>query len=335
MASKFKNASQDDVKKKLVELNKEEFNFNTLMLQGDTYWLYCNARRYWGTFHEALKEAGISLQDDIIKSDYGHKIDWWTFYDEWNQREYLAQLVKYMHEKGIDISAHGLKNSPYFDIYNDTLLLFGTYEALLSYVEIPRHKADRIGYPENKALMDSIIEMYLCNDLETRCKHLRRITSSGDQPIDKLSGDIAECPALVDGANIAYIKNVPSMENVYLIDKYLQDKGFQKENISFIFDAAFRYQADIGIEAFDRLLENDNRYCLAPAGEKADSTILAKAWELMKQDPQHPPVIITNDQYKDYFEHHPEHLKLAERKKGVTWTFILKKKEPVINFQEL
>ena len=79
-------------------------------------------------------------------------------------------------------------------------------------------------------------------------------------------------------------------------------------------------------------MKNDNRYCKAPAGQQADEFILTKADEIHKNNPNNPPIIITNDQFKDRFEKHPELQFLLKRKKGITWTYIKKNPKPVINF---
>jgi hypothetical protein len=335
MKSHFKNASKQEIKEKLLEMAESNYVFSQPILQGDTFWIYCNARRYWGTYKVALAHVGIPLEDDVIKSDYGFIIDWWVFKDSWDQKEYLAIILRHMYDNCIDISAHGLKNSPYFDIYTDAVLLFGRYDALLSYAEISRDRPERICYPENKTKLDAIVKMYLCDDRDKRCRHIQTITGKKGKTVDRINGIVTECPVIVDAANIAYVKEQASLENVRLVDTYLQKTGFPTDNIIFIFDAAFRYKQGINPDEFDELLHKDMRYSMAPAGEKADNIILTKAWELVRKNPAYPPIIITNDQYKDYFERHPEQESLRERKKGVTWTFILGKKEPVINLRDL
>ncbi|MBW1815359.1 MAG: hypothetical protein JRJ39_17470 [Deltaproteobacteria bacterium] len=83
------------------------------------------------------------------------------------------------------------------------------------------------------------------------------------------------------------------------------------------------------------MTENDLRFGIAPAGEKADNTILINAWELLNKEPNYPPIIISNDKFEDYFEEHPELLALDKRKIGVFWGFRQKKKEPIINLLDL
>jgi hypothetical protein len=335
MKSIYKNASKSQIIDKLLEMEKESYPLHQPILQRDTFWIYCNARRYWGFYKNAIRDIGINLDTDEIKSDYGYRIDWWPFREGWDQREYLAMILRHMYDNCIDISAHGLKTSPYFDLYTDATLLFGRYDTLISYAEISRDRPEHICYPENKELIDSIVRLYLCDNHEQRYKHIQKITGKLENQDISIESVVTRCPVIVDGANVAYIKDRASMENIHLVDKYLQNAGFLKDNIIFIFDAAFRYVDGIDRDRFDKLVKQDMRYSLAPAGEKADSTILTKAWELLRKNPELPPLIISNDQFNDYFVAHPEHISLKRRKKGVTWTFILKKKEPVINLRDI
>ena len=82
-----------------------------------------------------------------------------------------------------------------------------------------------------------------------------------------------------------------------LVDQYLQKRGFRKENISIIVDATFPYNCNIELEEFNEFMKNDNRYCKAPAGQQADEFILTKADEIHKNNPNNPPIIITNDKH--------------------------------------
>jgi len=223
-------------------MNKSKYDFNQPILQGDTFWIYCNARQYWGTYKAALNEAGITLKKQEITSDYGHKIDWWPFREGWEEREYLALILRYLYENNIDISAHGLKNSPYFDIYTDALGHYGKYEGVLEYMEISRRGPECIGYPENQTTFEGIVDMYLTEDREKRCEYIQTMTEKITGKTNGLLGEIVKCPVIVDAANIAYVRDKPgkpSLENVRIIDSYLQEYGFPKENIIFIFDAAF------------------------------------------------------------------------------------------------
>ncbi|ENO11734.1 hypothetical protein MBGDC06_00670, partial [Thermoplasmatales archaeon SCGC AB-539-C06] len=49
----------------------------------------------------------------------------------------------------------------------------------------------------------------------------------------------------------------------------------------------------------------------------------------MKSNTNNPPIIISNDQYKEHFDNHSELEQLKSRKKGVTWTYIQKNPKPV------
>jgi len=334
MKAQYKHASKDTIFYKLIELDEERFPFHQLVLRTrDNFWIYCNARRYWESYKTALKEANIKIKSEIIQSELGHRIDWWVFKEEHNQREWLAIILRYLFEQNVDISATGLKNSPYFDLYTDAFLLFGKYNKALEYANISTDMSQRISYPKNKSIFRSAMKMYLCDDHKEKCEILKNIDMNIEKNIETLDQGIGECIVIVDGSNVAYIhaaKDKPSLNNVRLIDKYLQEKGFKKDNIIFIFDASFKYKVDT--KDFEAHIKKDNRYTKAPAGEDADSHILTKALEETNKNPGFPPFIISNDQYKEYFEKIPEFHVLKPRKKGVTWTFILKKPKPVISF---
>jgi hypothetical protein len=329
MKSPYKNATENEILKKLLTLKKENFPFHQPVLQGDTFWIYCNSRRYWGSYKKALNKAKIKLKNNEIKSEFGHKIDWWELQESQNQREWLGIVLKCLYGKFVDISAKGLKDSPYFDLYTDAVTLFGKYESALEYAEIPSILAKRIDYPKNEAIFHPIIEMYCCDNHDKRCELLKLIDSNLEERVVTTYQDTVECPIIVDGANVAYIGGKPSLENIKLIDRYLQEIGFRKDNINFIFDAAFRFRVDE--KEFDALIKGDYRFCIAPAGEQADAHILTVAQELFKKDPKFPPIVITNDQFSEYFQKHPKLEKLKGRKRGVTWTFILKEPKPLIN----
>ena len=333
MKKKYKNAGKDEILDKLIKLKNEQFPFSQPVLQRDTFWIYCNARRYWGTYINSLKEASIELEIEEIKSETGFKIDWWPFREGHNQREWLAIVLNYLFEQRADISAKGLKNSHYFDLYTDAVLLFGRYDVALEYSTVSKDMSQRISYPDSESIFRGIIEMYCCENQKQKCELLKKNNVGIEKNFEMHDQSIADCKAIVDGANVAYVRNVPSLKNVKLVDNYLQKKGFRKDNIIFIFDAAFKYS--VNAKEFDELAIKDNRYAVAPAGEQADAHILTKALEEKKKNPGFPPFIISNDQYKDYFAEHPEFEELKSRKKGITWTFILKKPDPIISLLAL
>ena len=333
MGSFFKNVTKDEITNKLQKLKVEKFPFDQPVLQQDTFWIYCNARRYWGTYQNALVDSKIILKDNEVKSEIGYKIDWWPFRNNHNQREWLAIVLKCLRDKYVDITPKGLKYSPYFDLYTDAVNLFGKYDSALEYADISQDMPKRIGYPKNENRFRPLIEMYCCESHAQRCDLLKKIDMEFERSIETSHQNIKECPIIVDAANVAYLGRKPSLENVKAIDNYLQEIGFRKDNIVFIFDAAFRHKVDSN--EFEGIINKDFRYCVAPPGEQADAHILTKAFELFKKDPKFPPLIITNDQYIDYFEKNPQLEKLRSRKRGVTWTFILKEPKPVINLLRL
>ena len=142
---------------------------------------------------------------------------------------------------------------------------------------------------------------------------------SDEQEIESIANDteITHRIVLVDGSNIGWRDNKASLNNIDLVDKQLQKMGFKKENIIVICDASFRH--DIGTDSFDQRTHSDKRFCLSPAREQADSTILSRAYELWRQEPENPPFIITNDKYDDYFTLNPKLSDLKKFKRGVTW----------------
>jgi len=75
MKSPYKNATKAVIKGKILKLRDEQFPFHQPILQHDTFWIYCNARRYWGAYRKALDESNIKLKNNEIKSEVGYKID--------------------------------------------------------------------------------------------------------------------------------------------------------------------------------------------------------------------------------------------------------------------
>lgn len=329
MSSPFKNATKEEIYNKLKELKEEEFPFHMPALDGDTFWIYCNARRYWGTYKDALKEAGVKLDNDIIKSENGYEIDHWRFVNKQNRKDWFLKSLLCLNSKCINISSHSLKNSPYFDIYTDAVNLFGKYNTALEAVNVSKNR-EGAKFPESKEVFEDVLEMYTCESQERKCEILKKFnleySSIGD--VGQITSD---CIVLVDGSNVAYRNNKASLENIILIDKYLQEIGFRKENISIIFDANFPHKCNIDRDDFAEFMHNDPRYCMAPARQKADVFILTKAHQLFKKNPNYPPLIITNDKYEEHFEGHPELDNLKSCKKGVVWTYIQKRPQPVIN----
>ena len=210
--------------------------------------------------------------------------------------------------------------------------LFGKYNTALECANATKNR-EGIKYPDNETYFKQALEMYISDNYERKCQLLSNFDLSFKNTYDTTPKSASDCIVLIDGSNISYGKNIePGLDNVVLVDKYLQDKGFKKENISIIVDATFPYKCNIEREEFWEFRNNDKRYSLAPAGQQADVFILTKAYELYKKDPNNPPIIITNDKYEDHFTKHPELKPIKSRKKGVTWTYIQKKPQPIINF---
>jgi hypothetical protein len=334
MNSKLKNANRDTIRLTLVKWATESCPFQQLLLQGDTFWVYCNARRYWGKYGDALLDIGVTRQhDESTRSECGFDIDWWKFIGGQHQREYHALYMRHLFEKGVDISPRGLKNSRYFDFYTDALLLFGSYDAALEYADIDPTKALPCphGDVDIDALIGSQMGAYTEEKQEEKCRQLKRSQLSGAlEAAGVLSKDIAGCAVFVDGANVSRINGKASVEHARLIDKYLQECGFAKDSINLIFDAAFRY--DVNTQQFDDWRAKDQRVCLAPPNERADGVILTAAISEHTKKPSHPPFVITNDKYETYLREGSDYSILRKRKRGVTWTYIQKKPQPVINF---
>ena len=238
-----------------------------------------------------------------------------------------------MFESGVDISAKGLKNSRYFDFYTDAVLLFGTYEAALEYAEIDpckvRPHVDRD--VDIEAVIACQMSAYTEEKQDEKCRHLKDSQLLGaSQAANVLSKNITGCPVFVDGANVSYINGNASVENARMVDKYLQECGFSKDSINLMFDAAFRHV--VNTKEFDDWYAKDKRVCLTPANERADGVILTAALSGYRKQPNYPPFIITNDKYDTYLREDSDYRILRKRKRGVTWTYIQKKPQPVINF---
>lgn len=331
MISPFKNASKEEICNKLKELKEEDFPFMHPVLNGDMFWIYLNCRRYFGSYKDALKGVGAKLESDVIKNEFDFEIDHWKCVNSQSRKDWFSLALKCLDSKCVDISSHSLKKSPYFDIYSDAVVMFGKYTTALEYSNSSKNR-EGISFPDSKKYIGDAIEMYLCEDQERKREILKNFDVDFRSNVDAIDQEYNSCIVIVDGSNISFRNNKPGLENVALVDQYLQEKGFKRENISIIVDANFPYICNVERDDFDKFMENDNRYCKVPAGQPADVFILTKAEEIMRNNPNNPPIIISNDQYREYFDNHPELEKLKSRKKGVTWTYIQKNPKPVINF---
>lgn len=170
MKVKYKNASKDEITDKLQELDKERFPFDQLVLQRDTFWIYCNARRYWGSYLKSLNAANIDIKTNEIKSETGFRIDRWQFRGGHNQREWLAIVLKYLFDQCVDLSPKGLKNSDYFDLYTDAVLLFGKYDVALEYSNVWKDTSQSISFPDSESIFRKIIEIYCFDNQERKCE---------------------------------------------------------------------------------------------------------------------------------------------------------------------
>ncbi|EMR73858.1 Zc3h12a-like Ribonuclease NYN domain protein [Thermoplasmatales archaeon SCGC AB-539-N05] len=331
MISPFKNASKEEISDKLKELKKEKYSFNLPVLNGDMFWIYLNCRRFWGTYKDALKNVGVTLESDIVKNEFGFEIDHWKCVNSQSRKDWFSLALKCLDSKYVDISSHSLKKSPYFDIYSDAVVLFGKYTTALEYSHSSKNR-EGVKYPKSKKYFEKVFEMYLCDGQDRKREILKSFNVDFRNSMEFFDQETINCIVIVDGLNISYRNNKACLENVELVDQYLQEKGFRRENISIIVDANFPYKCNIDRDFFDNYMENDSRYCKVPAGQPADVFILTKADEIMKSNPNNPPIIISNDQYKEHFDNHSELEQLKSRKKGVTWTYIQKNPKPVINF---
>lgn len=336
MASEFKNANKQTILNKLIEWRNDKYPFNNLVLQHDTFWIYCNSRRYWGTYKAALRDAGVNIGLDFkVMSEYGYEIDWWPYVRNDYRREWLALVLDELYKRGGDIKPASLKKSNYFDLCTDSYLLFGKYEKALEYAQISL--SEKFDY-ENLANMEptakDCVNLYLSSNQEEKTQILTKLKCETILDDEKKEHLITRCPVIVDGSNIARnqpSRDKPTWQNVKLIDQYLQSRGFVRDKIIFIFDANFPYNVDIN--DFNEQSIKDRRLCLCPSREQADAHILTKAFELQKAEPNSPPYIISNDKFDDYIIKYPELESLIKtQRRGVTWTFIQKKLEPVINF---
>jgi hypothetical protein len=338
MPSIYKNAPKKLIADAITDLARQSFPFQQLILQRDSFWIYSNCRRYWGRYSAALRDLGVLLPEACtIKNELGKEIDWWDFQEGQVQRECLGMLTEHLFKTGVDLSPKGLKKSRYFDLYIDAVLLFGTYDKLIEYADIDREQMKEHILPQVDidVVLSPVFDLYTssCQNHEEKCRKITGAKLVGtDMDIESITKGFALCPVIVDGANVARSRrnNEPSIENIKLIDQYLQTCGFNKQNINFVFDAAFRY--DVPTEKFDIFLAADYRMSLAPPNEQADGPILTSALNLLQKQPDHPPFIITNDKFEDYFQRYPEFSPLKTRKRGVTWSYIQKQPRPIINF---
>ena len=327
MPSKYKNVTQDDILFKLIELKEEQFDFKQLLLQGDTFWIYCNSRKYFSNYSDALGNLDINIESDEVKSELGNRIDWWPFNDNHNQREWLSVIFRVISEHNMDLRPKALKGSDYFDLYVDATLLFGKYHSALQYAEITTNSS--VYSPRNDRLLNKLVEIYVSPEQNTKCQLFSELQTNIDVEVTPQNSDFSNMHVIVDASNVAYVRNKPSLNNISILDAYLQDRGFNRENIVFIFDASFRHV--VGPDVFDESLTSDRRYVCAPAGEPSDLIILQAALEHTNNTVNSNPLIISNDKYAEHFEKHQELSCLISRKRGVTWTFILKNRKPVIS----
>jgi len=57
--------------------------------------------------------------------------------DSHNQREWLKVVLKSLHTRNMNLTAKALKESDFFDLYTDGMLLFGKYSTALAHAEVP------------------------------------------------------------------------------------------------------------------------------------------------------------------------------------------------------
>jgi len=334
VSSEYKNASKDQILSKLKELDQDSSSLNKPILQKDSFWIYANARRYCGSYRAALSEVGLCISDNLpILSETGYQCDWWPFINNFLRKDWLGLVLEDLHNRGADLRPVSLKKSNYFDIYVDSCLFFGKYDKAFEYIdkEIPSEN-NHIDIASLEPHISQVISIYTDPDNANRNEIFNKLSVSERLDNTVLDDAITQCRVIVDGSNIVFsrkLKDKPLWENICLVDQYLQDQGFERNKISFFFDANIDHV--INISDFPSKLEKDHRLCCVPAGEKADGHILAKAKEYYNQEPNFPPFIISNDRFKDY-ESHDSLKEIVPRRRGVTWTYRLKKPEPLINF---
>jgi hypothetical protein len=365
MKSPYKNATKDIILHRILELQDEAYPFTSPVLKEKAFfWVYCNARRYWGSYKDAMKEAKIKLKtDQNIISECGYEVDSWRFIPGQERSDWMLIALECLSSKCVDISSGSLKNSPFFDIYTDAVILFGKYDIAIESANASLNY-EGIKYPESKDIFFDIIEMYTCKDQIRKREILKKFNKELGHHVEEINHERYNRIVLIDGSNEGWRNNNCSIDNVFLIDEHLQDMGYRKENINVIFDSTFKYRnreknkeiaerlgipkeeiskivngkellnkyiRDVLREEFKKFIIKDQRYCESPSGQRADDFILTKAYDLLKMNPKCPPLIITNDDYQDHLKNHPEYSKLIPYKKGVVWTYIQKKPQVVIN----
>ncbi len=306
-----------------------------LYLQRDTFWVYTRARYHFGTWREACAQAGSPLPKNATPlSDLSQRIDWWRCEVRQSRRESFGTVLHYLYREGVDVSATGLKGSPYFDLYTDACNLFGSFNNGLEYADIPVEQVapgeartnlkTGLFYPDNADVLENAVSLYRLDESPERNKRLAQLRLR-EPPVRKIAAfELDRSNVLVDGANLAYGRGrEPSLHCLQLVEDEVLRLGFGRSQLRYFFDAAFRYRlakvspAD-AIEYEDRF-QQDTRYSQSPAGEQADALILRYGVELLERDPSCPPLILSNDGYRDYFTAHPALAKLQPYKQGVTF----------------
>lgn len=346
MGERFQShLSREDVLRRIQEIGKESggTRISKIPLEGDAFHLYCQARRHFGEWKRACQVAEVTKDTRWeVRSELGHKIDWWPLYINYSAREGLAVMLNHLFRENINLTPEALKESPFLDIYTDAMNLFGTYRAGLEYGNVPvfrdeeaRRCNERTGlvFPASGDDLAEALAIYTTQDQEERNTLIQMHELHDLGTKSAMDIEVARTVAIVDGMNVAFGEDrEPMLSNVDLVDKALQDLGFIQNNISHIFDASFRHRLPLlDAQEYERRIHHWGRYAQAPAGERADLFILTLALSIFKDDPSTPPVIVSNDSYSQYFSTRKELAPLHNYKKGVAFVSAGGKMEAVIS----
>jgi len=339
------HSTRDEVLRLIGEIGKDDKGFDPskIALEGERFWLYGQARRHFGEWKRACMEAKV-VKDTRweVRSELGHKIDWWPCHIDFSAREGLAVMLNHLFRENINITPEALKQSPFLDMYTDAINLFGTYKAALEYGNVPvfrdeeaRHGNERTGllFPASEDDLAEALAIYTTQDQEERNTLIQMHELHDLGTKSTMDIDIAKTVAIVDGMNVAFGEDrEPMLSNVDLVDKALLELGFVQNNISHIFDASFRHRLPpLDAQEYEKRIRHWGRYAQAPAGERADLFILTLALSIYKDDPSTPPVIISNDSYSQYFSTRKELAPLHNYKKGVTFVTAGGRMEAVVS----
>lgn len=330
--STLKNASVKRIINKLYSLKFERFRFDELLLQGDTFWLYCGARKYWGSYSAALRAVRIEIDGNVVKSEKGQKIDWWPYAGGADHREHLALILRNLEKECVDISPFWLKNSPYFDLYTDAVNLFGKFDLAKKYAGLEEKRTPRslIRYPKSRDMFEREIATYV----QAPKKRISISSTTAPRNRDGVKEGVSlnePTFAVVDATNVVYRENTPNLDDLRIIDNYLQTElGVPKQSIRIVLDHSFRRSEYIQRTELDHLLHADDRYSVVPRGKSIENRVLSICMDLHDQNVDSTPLLVSNGDYTGYLDVSPQFKNLGAYKRGVTWTYIDKTPTPLL-----